>query len=108
VRFDLFRIILSVTWVIHIAIFVLPQRPYYTFLNRFFIILEEAFGKGKNIRDVASHLPLVVIVRSICLAGRSGICNLQLLPAGLRNQGQLQAGHSIPLLEGALILPLSL
>jgi LMBR1 domain-containing protein 1 len=45
--FGVVAIILSVTWIVHIAIFVLPQRPYYTFLNRFFIILEEAFGKGQ-------------------------------------------------------------
>lgn len=38
--------ILSLTWIIHIAIFVLPKTPAHPFLNNFFIELENAFGGG--------------------------------------------------------------
>jgi hypothetical protein len=54
-------VVLSITWVIHICIYMLPQRPLYTFLNRFFIILEEAFGAGKPIQ-ATSCLPQWVVV----------------------------------------------
>jgi LMBR1 domain-containing protein 1 len=34
-------IVISACWFIHIAIFILPAKPYYPFLNNFFIALEE-------------------------------------------------------------------
>jgi len=39
-------IVLSVTWILHMCIFMIPTNPQYTFLNAFFIILENAFGSG--------------------------------------------------------------
>jgi len=41
-------IILSITWVIHIIIFILPPRPYYPFLNNFFITLEQVGGANSG------------------------------------------------------------
>lgn len=38
--------IISITWIIHIAIFVLPITPIHPFLNNFFIELEEVGGGG--------------------------------------------------------------
>jgi len=38
--------IISVTWLIHIAIFVLPDRPYTPFLNAFFIDLSDVGGQN--------------------------------------------------------------
>jgi len=37
-------IVLSITWIIHIIIFILPPVPYYPFLNNFFIELEQVGG----------------------------------------------------------------
>jgi len=40
-------IVLSITWILHLILFVLPRnRPFSPFLNTFFIKLEEAFGGG--------------------------------------------------------------
>jgi LMBR1 domain-containing protein 1 len=39
-------IILTITWIIHIILYVLPSPPLHPFLNNFFVALEEAFGSG--------------------------------------------------------------
>jgi len=41
-------IILAVTWLLHIILYVLPNPPISSFLNDFFITLEEAFGAGSK------------------------------------------------------------
>jgi len=38
--------ILSLTWIIHICVFIVPSSPVTPFLNTFFITLEDAFGGG--------------------------------------------------------------
>jgi len=37
-------IIISICWLIHLIVYVTPNPPLYTFLNAFFIILDNAFG----------------------------------------------------------------
>lgn len=39
-------ILLSISWLLHIILFMLPNPPIDPFLNTFFITLEEAFGKN--------------------------------------------------------------
>jgi len=41
-------IVLSTTWIIHIIIFILPSPPFYPFLNKFFIDLEELGSNNSN------------------------------------------------------------
>lgn len=41
-------LVLSITWIVHIIIYVLPSPPLHPFLNNFFIALEEAFGAGNT------------------------------------------------------------
>lgn len=38
--------IISLTWLLHICLFVIPSPPVHPFLNDFFIALENAFGDG--------------------------------------------------------------
>jgi len=37
-------IVISICWLIHIILYVIPQPPIYPFLNNFFIVLTNAFG----------------------------------------------------------------
>jgi len=40
----LIGIVISLCWLIHIIIYVIPNPPIYPFLNNFFIVLDSAFG----------------------------------------------------------------
>jgi len=44
--FGILGSILSLTWIIHICVFIFPENPVHPFLNDFFMALEIAFGEG--------------------------------------------------------------
>eukprot|EP01006_Ploeotia_vitrea_P022926 TRINITY_DN55354_c0_g1_i2.p1 TRINITY_DN55354_c0_g1~~TRINITY_DN55354_c0_g1_i2.p1 ORF type:complete len:395 (-),score=166.08 TRINITY_DN55354_c0_g1_i2:455-1639(-) len=46
--------ILSITWVIHIGLFMFPEQPVHPFLNQFFIELEEVGGGGFPLFGIAA------------------------------------------------------
>jgi len=62
-------IILSLSWFIHIVIFVLPVRPFYPFLNNFFIVLEDAGGGGFPLFGVLAYAIFGFYLLWACVKG---------------------------------------
>jgi len=62
-------VLLSTAWFIHIVIFVLPVRPFYPFLNNFFIALEDAGGGGFPLFGVLAYAIFGFYLLWCCVKG---------------------------------------
>lgn len=62
-------IVVSLTWIIHIAIFMLPKKPFHPFLNNYFVDLETIFGGGFPLFGILAFAIWSLYLLWCCVAG---------------------------------------
>jgi len=62
-------IAISLTWIIHIAIFMLPKPPVDPFLNTYFVALTQAFGDGFPLFGIVAFAMWSLYLLWACVAG---------------------------------------